>query len=250
MKKSFEEDSVPPPDFDAIQVLEGNRIPSIDANIYPYYDLLRRRAGNHSGSPLVATGGSNSKLPFNEEVGYPRIYLYTIHDTIDKLTSADIVHAVRNQHLFFTNGPLPIFSALDLATGRFSKMPGDVLNLSTTNSLNLKVNVLAAPWIDLQGFNINYNDRNGTQLQKIEIMPSRSVLRYPAHKLPDADKKVMIVDSDGVVDLMAFSSRRSLSPVVPRLIPDLGGAVFPIALTGPIYVDKNGDGKIEIPPKK
>lgn len=248
--KRFPEESVPPPDFDAVQVMEGNQLLSFDANSVPYYDLVVRRPQRQGTvPPLAPTGGSNARLPFGEEVGFPRLYIYTIHDTIQSIKPEDIVRAIRNQHIIVTNGPLPIVSILDPATGRYSKMPGDVVNLATTTTLRLKINVLAAPWIDMQGFNINVN---GRQSQKIEVMPRRDVLRYPAHKLADADKKALIVQHDCVADVFVFSTRRPLTPVVSRTLPELtgtqDGSVMPMAWTGPIYVDKDGDGKLTIDP--
>jgi hypothetical protein len=159
-----------------------------------------------------------------------------------------MVRALRNQNVIVTNGPLPVFSSQQPGAGEsFSKMPGDVVNLATTMTLRLKINILAAPWIDVQGYNINVNGRPN---QKVEIMPHRNVLRYPAHKREDADKKIIYIQEDAVVDLFVFSTRRPLNPVVPRLLPDLGGDVLPVAWTGPIYVDKDGDTRISIPARE
>jgi hypothetical protein len=54
------------------------------------------------------------------------------------------------------------------------------------------------------------------------------------------------LESDAVIDAYCYSTLRSLAPVVPDPLPDFGGEYFPYCFSGPIFVDKNGDGKIVI----
>lgn len=234
--------SLPPSDFDAIQLVPGKHLADFDSNAPRFNDLLVLRSQQTGGVlPLSPTGGSEARLPFGEEVGYPRMYLYTRQDTIDAVTTAAIAKAIRGQHLFVTNGPLLIFSVKDPKTDRYSVQPGDIVDLASTSTLNIKINVVCPPWIDLGGFTLNVN---GLATKKVEVMPSERVIRYPIRNQPDADIYPQQITEDSFVSAEAYSTRRSLKPVVQPNPGDFGGEVMPFAWTGPIFVDKNGDGKL------
>ena len=247
-KMRYERSDVPPPDFDAIRVMENGSLDYFNGMGPRYDDLQRYRLRPDSGgTPIAALGGSSARLPFSQEIGYPRIYIRTIRDTPERVKPEDIVTAIKGQHFMVTNGPILKLSVFDPATDSFSKYAGDVVDLQTTDRIRMKLNVTAAPWVDLSGINLNIN---GESVRKIEVRSLTTPLRYPVHQLPDADVHTQIIESDGFVDALAFSNRRPLSPVVAPHPPDFGGEAFPLAWTGPIFIDQNGDGKIQMPPPK
>lgn len=242
-KRKFEGGNMPPPDFDALQLVEGNRVGMQIDTAPRYYQLLIARANGPSGAPpLAGVAGSNSRLPYGEEVGSPRTYLYTDHDTIDRITADDIVNAVRGQRIAVSNGPIPVLSVREPGSANFNKLPGDVVDLATTTQLVLKLHVLAAPWVGLSGVNVNFNGLP-TSLHELG-RPTRDVDRYPVRKGPNTDLELIYCTEDVIMDVLAYSKFRSLSPIVPANPPDLGGEVTPLGWTGPIYIDKNGDGRI------
>ena len=243
-KFTFTDGVVPPPDFDAVQVLEGKFIGMQLLTAPRYYDMLMRRTSMPGGAPsLSGLGGSLARLPYGQEVGYPRTYLYSVRDTLDRFTAEDIVQAVRGQHYQVTNGPIIDFKCMDPATGFMDKVPGNVVDCSTTQVLRVQLRVKAAPWIAVSGLDVLYN---GLPKVKIEIPPSTAVDRYPVRQQPFADRHVVYPEVDGVASAFVYSTRRSLSPVVPANPALLGGEVYPVAWTGTIFVDKNGDQKVNI----
>jgi hypothetical protein len=243
-KLTFKDGVVPPPDFDAIQLLEGKFIGMVTITSPRYYDLLMRRTSTPGGAPsLSGLGGSLARLPYGQEVGYPRTYLYTVRDTLERFTADDIVEAVRGQHYQVTNGPIIDFKVMDPATGFMDKVPGNVVDVSTTQVLRVQLRVQAAPWVAVSGLDVLYN---GLPKVKIEIPPGTAVNRYPVRQQPFADRHVLYPEGDGVASAFVYSSRRSLSPVVPGNPPILGGDVYPVAWTGAVFVDKNGDQKVSI----
>jgi hypothetical protein len=247
LRTRFVDDVAPPPDFDAIQIVDGKKIGLQITNMPRYSALLKLRSRLPSGSlPLAPTGGSNARLPGGDEVGCPRTYLYTIHDTLESFTAEDIVSAIRGQHLLVTNGPIFRLTVLDPATDTFSKVPGDVVDLSSTQVLSLNLNVVGPMWMDLSGIALN---QNGQPFRKIETMPNRRVVKYPYRAGADAGVQRQRVLGDCIVDGIVYSTRRSLSPVVQPLPADFGGEVTPLAWTGPIYVDSDGDGKVTVEDK-
>ncbi|MCX7716805.1 MAG: carboxypeptidase regulatory-like domain-containing protein [Candidatus Sumerlaeaceae bacterium] len=236
---------MPPPDFDAIQILEGQKVPEYAAMSFRFYEILRQRMGPAGGAAaLTATGGSGSRLTFSEEVGYPRMYINTVRDTPERVTPEDIVSAVRGQHVMVSSGPILKFWVEDPATGRFTKNPGDVVDLATTDTLRTKINILAANWIDPSGIDVRFNGRS---YRKISMRPVQGTVRYPVREGPDADIQTHIINTDGVVDCSTFTNRRTLRPVVASDLPEYGGDTAPVAWVGGVFIDKDGDGRVVLP---
>lgn len=247
IREEFEDGIVPPPDFDAVQVVEGKKWPLSGPMMSRYEQLAMARTREQGAPPLSGLGGSLSRLAFGEEVGYPRTYLYTSNDSVDKFTAEDLVRAIRGQHYVVTNGPVMTLNVYNPKTGKFDAGPGDVVDHSTTSTIQVKINVVAAPWIPFSNFDVLFN---GSPVDKTEVMPTTRVLRYPVQANPDTAIRRRHIDSDLMVTGFTFSSRRSLAPVVPASPPDFGGEVYPVAWTGPIFIDKDGDGRVMIPPKE
>lgn len=238
--------AMPPPDFDALQILEGSKTGLTEPTFARFRDLATARTRIPGGArPLTPVGSSNSKLPYGEEVGSPRMYIRTSRDTLDRVTTGDLVRAIRGQHIMVTNGPFTLFWALDPASGQFNRMPGDTLDIHTTQILRTKTNILAPSWVSVSGFQVVTNNLPAAIR---EMMPKPDVLRFPVHKLPDADVQTIYLQQDALVSPFVFSSRRSLAPLVPENPPELGGPAYPRAWTGPIFVDKDGDGKVTAVP--
>ncbi|MBX7244188.1 MAG: hypothetical protein K1X53_01740 [Candidatus Sumerlaeaceae bacterium] len=244
-KLSFSPDSIPPPDFDSVQIVEGKRHVLYDVNGPPFYDVaVRRTRPESAGPPVTATGGSGARITVGDETGYPRTYIRTVRDTVDRLTGADIVTAIRNQRVMVTNGPIIQFSAYDPKSGQFSKYPGDVLDLSTTSALTVKVRIESAPWIGVTGFNAN---QNGLAVRKTSIgrqMPG--IVRFPVREGEDADQDRQYIEADSFVEIFAYSPVRPLTPVLANSPLDYGSDSMPSAWCGPIYIDRDGDGKVTI----
>ncbi len=246
-KKRFIDDNMPPPDFNAIQVLEGKKL-GLENEVYSRYMAMQlERLGQNDlfkAPPLSPVGSSFSRLPYGQEIGYPRVYLYLNSDkTLAQVTASDVVSAVRGQHYLVTNGPILLFDALNFDTLEFSVKPGEILDAQTTEIVRIRARVLAAPWITLEGINTRENGLRGITV--FGIQPSEKVQRYPTNQ-SGSHIYTRYLKEDAVLDAYAYSSLRSLAPVVPDALEDFGGAAFPYCMSGPIFVDRNGDGKITI----
>ncbi len=246
-KLEFPDNNMPPPDFNAIQVLEGKKLGLEEAVYSRYMAMQLERLGQSDvfqAPPLSPMGSSFSRLPHGQEIGYPRVYLYLNQDkSLAQLSADDIVTAVRGQHFLVTNGPILLFDALNFESQEFSVRPGEILDAQTTEIVRIRAHVLAAPWITLQGINTRENGLRGITV--FNIKPSKNVLRYPTNKA-GSHIYTRYLKEDTVLDAYAYSTARSLAPVVPDAIIDFGGPVFPYCMSGPIFVDRNGDGKITI----
>ncbi len=244
--RRFVDDIMPPPDFNAIQLVEGAKIGNEPPAYYRYMALQLARMAPDSlnrGAPISATASSRAQLPHGHVVGSPRTYLY-LHQLKDlkDVTADDIATAVRGQHFLVTNGPVLLFDGLDREDRAFTVSPGQILDSRTTDIVRIRAQVLAAPWVSLQGINTRENGRRGITV--FGIQPKDDVLRYPTH---DSGSHIYTryLRKDTVLDAYAYSTMFSLAPAVPDTLPDYGGPVFPFAWSGPIFVDRDGDGKIE-----
>jgi hypothetical protein len=242
--KRYEDSDVPPPDFHALQVLNGKLVNEFQDVMDRYFDLAVKRTRWPEASPaLTPLGSSMCRLPYGTEVGYPRVYAITIHDTLDTFSSTDLAQSIMNQRVIVTNSLMPKLLGYSPAARTYAAQPGDVVDTGTTGALPMKINIMAASWVSLSNFDLTWN---GKLVRRIQVMPVKRVLRYPVRQQADADMQYVYVDGDGFSNLICFSNRKSLSPIVPASLPDFGGDVWPLAWTGPIFVDQNRDGKIRI----
>lgn len=250
-KRRFIDDNMPPPDFNAIQLVEGGQFGNESQSYHRYMAMQIARLqpdGLGKGQPLAPLASSASSLPMGNEVGYPRTYLYLKErKPLAEITAEDVRSAVAGQHFLVTNGPILLFDGLDLAKREFSVTPGEILDSSTTEIVRIRARVLEAPWLTLQGVNTRENGRRGITV--LNILPTKEILRYPTNQ-SSSNVYARYLKADAVLDAYAYSTFSSLAPVVPDDLPDFGGPVLPFAWSGPIFVDRDGDGKIHVKPEE
>lgn len=242
--KRYADNDVPPPDFHALQVLNGKIVAEFQDVLDRYFDLAVKRTRSYESAPaLTPLGSSMCRLPYGTEIGYPRIYAITVHDTLDTFTPSDLANSIMNQRVVVTNGPLPKLLGYAPAAKTYAAQPGDVVDTGTTGALPMKINILASSWVSLSNFDLTWN---GKMVRRVQVMPVKRVLRYPVRQQKDADIQHIYVDGDGFTNLICFSNRQSLTPILPPAPTDFGGDVWPLAWTGPIFVDQDRNGKIRI----
>jgi hypothetical protein len=207
-------------DFDAIEVLNG------------YQDSDRRtldrvigdwRSFLDAGKRVAATGNSDTHhLTFNLG-GYPRNYVAVGDVPVAKLDAAAVAAAVKAGRSYVTTGP--IVDAL-VQGGTL----GDTVTVKD-GRFELAVRVRAAPWISTS--KVTVLGPTGSTLATLPCATSSNVLRCDL-KIPLALAK------DGYVIVRVDGDQ----PMAPN-VGDLGGfTVYPFAITNPIWIDVDGDGKI------
>lgn len=242
----FATDELPPHDYDSIEIYEGKKL-GLERTNYPRYSDLQVRRSNDDlakVAPLSPTAYSGSSLPFGQEIGYPRLYVYTDKKSFRELSEADIVKKIRGQHYMVTNGPITSMEVQSLPSGEYNKRPGDVIDLSTTRILRLQLRVLAANWVSFSGLAVH--EAGLVQVSTPNVRPLTGVKRYPVVDLPDVATRYL--DNDAVLDGIAYGANRPLWPIVSNALPEFGGPVYPYSFTGPVFVDKEADGKIRLSP--
>jgi hypothetical protein len=129
-------------------------------------------------------------------------------------------------------------------SGEYDKHPGDVIDLSTTRILRMQMKVLAANWVSFSG--LAFHEAGLVQVSTPSVRPVTGVKRYPVVDIPDVATRYL--DADAVLDGVAYGANRPLWPIVSNALPDFGGPAYPYSFTGPIFVDKEADGKIRLSP--
>jgi hypothetical protein len=217
-------------DFDALMIWEGKRMGAIrDARELMYQMLLQ----NHSYVPL---GGSNSHFTFGEETGYPRVYFASPSDNPADVTEEMLVKAIRQGRVIITNGPFVRFTVN-------GQGPGSLVT-DTDGVVDCSLEVYAAPWVDVEVIEIA---KDGIFAKQIYQPSISEIKRYPRERTPDAGRFQLRAVQDVVIDVLV-RGRKSLDPVVAPFSYEEGGGVVPFAITGPIFVDADGNGRYDPPP--
>jgi hypothetical protein len=207
-------------DFDAIEVLNG------------YQDSDRRTVGKvisdwigllDGGKRVSCTGNSDSHhLTFNLG-GYPRNYVAVGDVAVARLDPAAVAAAVKAGHSYFTTGPIVDASIAGKGFGDIAQVaPGKVA---------LHVTVRAANWISVNQLTV--------------IGPGNTVLATRAipssgHPVRFDDTIELDVARDGYAILRVDGDR----PMAPNVGDIRSFLVYPMAVTNPIWIDVDGDGKV------
>ena len=207
-------------DFDAIEVLNG------------YQDSDRKTMNRvigdwlsflDAGKRVACTGNSDSHhMTFNLG-GYPRNYVALADTAPAKIDPAAVAAQVKAGHSFFTTGPI-----IDASIG--GKTYGDVARI-TGGKAQLHITVRAANWISLDTLTVI--GPGNTVLATRAIPQSTQTVRFDQTiELPATHDGYAIVRVDG---------NRPMAPNVG----DIGSfLVYPVAVTNPIWIDANNDGRI------
>jgi hypothetical protein len=207
-------------DFDAIEVLNG------------YQDADRRTLGRvisdwvsflDAGKHVAATGNSDTHhLTFNLG-GYPRNYVKVGDVALDKLDPAAVAAAVKAGHSYFTTGPI-VDATIDGAG------MGDTVTVKGGH-VTLALRVRAPAWISTNV--VQVIGVGGAILATVPCGPNDKVVRF--------DGKIELdLAKDGYVFVRVDGD----TPEAPNVGDSKSFTVYPLAITNPIWVDVDGDGKV------
>jgi hypothetical protein len=203
--------------YDAIEIFRGDRTSDVEAPLHDWFWLL-----DH-GLTYTAVGGSDAHRIAGDEVGYPR----TCVPALEKAgVEASLVDAIaRRRSALVTNGPFVRVSIAGRGMGEVAPAP--------KGRARLDVEVQAAPWIDARRLEVFVSgERRG---KPIEITPPKN--GQPLDWKRSIDLQVR---SDAYVVVLV----RGETPLEPVIAHREGGQQpTPLAITNPIYLDQNLDGK-------
>ncbi|HEV8320818.1 MAG TPA: CehA/McbA family metallohydrolase [Myxococcota bacterium] len=238
-------------DFDAVEVLNGYQDAerkSVDRVIADWFALIEH------GHLAAATGNSDTHHLSYNLGGYPRNYVALADDRPAAVLPAAVAAAVKARHSFFTTAPFVRVTAVGAggvgvvaaagappATGGI----GDVV-FAAGGKARLSVEVDAAPWVSVGLVRVYVG---GKEAKRWTLKPSTAVVRL----LDGFDVKVkrdsfVVVRVDGDKPLAPVVGGRADGPT-PKSFGEEGRPfeVLPFAMTNPVFIDVDGNGKYDAP---
>lgn len=212
--------------FDVLEVLNGPAYHSSNAeSIRDWFHLLNR------GYYFPLVGSSDSHGIDRSEPGYSRTYVLYDGQKGPGLDQAALIEAIKKGRSFASNGPLVAFHVNNTFTY------GDTCT-DTDGQVGVKIRVQRAPWMQLSEIRllINGKRRLGYPIQgeKAQSQDLTFTLDVPLQQ--DASLVVEVIGKSGLYPVM----QRPTSGQVDS-------AVLAYALTNPVFVDVDGNGRFDPP---
>ena len=209
-------------DFDAVEVLNGYQDPvrrSVDKTIDDWLGLL-----NH-GHLVTATGNSDTHHLTYNIGGYPRNFVRVRDDRPEAITPAEIAEALKAHRAFFTTGPFLRFGVGDTDMGGLARAPG--------GHATAHIVVEAAPWISVDRVILYVN---GNEARRWKVPPATGVVRF--------DERVDLASARDGYAVVRVDGDKLMAPVVGDTRTF---GVRPLALSNPVFLDVDGNGKYDPP---
>lgn len=200
-------------DFDMLEVLNGDDMAVYEQQRQDWFSLLNQ------GARRTATGNSDSH-GLGRVVAAPRNYIYMPDSESLPVSQRGLVAALSEGRSFLTTGPLLQLTLRD--RGRQRVGLGGTFK-GGRGSLHVQID--AAPWVPVEALTVWLNGEIYRQL------PTRRGDHVTVEVVADRDAYL-------VVEVRGKTSARYRA-----LMPGLA----PLALSNPIYIDADGNGKWEAP---
>ncbi len=209
-------------DFDAVEVLNGYQDPdrtSAERVIKDWFALL-----DH-GHLVTGTGNSDTHHLSYNLGGYPRNYVRVAEDAPDKLTPRAVAAAVKAHRLLFTTGPFVGFHIGAADIGDLVAAPAGLVTVT--------IEVDAPAWMKLSRATLLVNGQPFKTWTTFSL--NDGVRLHSTEEVKVASDAYLIVRVDGD------------TPMAP-VVGDAGRfPVYPFAITNPIFVDVNNNGRFDAP---
>ena len=212
-------------DFDVMEVMNGPVFDrGNDQAILDWLHLLNR------GFYFPAVGSSDTHAIDGEEPGFSRTYVRTAGGEGRSLDAAALLEAVRAGRSFVSNGPLVELKVEERAE------PGDTLT-ARDGKVAVQVEVRAAPWVEVDEVCLIINGEPGLVFP---VAPAgSSVLKF--------QRRVGLTLARDSYIVCQVAGRRPLYPVLQVHARTARNAALPFAITNPVFVDVDGNGRYDAP---
>ena len=214
--------------FDVLEVMNGPNFytPRNYVAIKDWLHLLNR------GYYFPLIGSSDSHLIDKQEPGYSRTYVIYEGEEGDNLNWPVLARAIKKGRSFTSNGPIVNFKVNNRYTS------GDYFT-AQDGKVDIWLKVQSAPWIAVDEVRLILNGE-----RKI-IFP----VKTSEKAIQKIEKQISLkLDKDTYIIVEAIG-KKSLFPVLQKVSKGglLKNATLPYALTNPVFVDVDGNGKFNPP---
>lgn len=212
-------------DFDVMEVMNGakryeaNRLSTED-----WFHFLNR------GYPVRAVGSSDSHGIDSGEPGYARTYVFYDGPVGKRLDQAALVRALREGRSFVSNGPIVLLKVNGKAG------PGELVR-AKKGRVTVDLRVLGAPWLDVSEVRLVVN---GVRREPLPMKGADGkTVKFRGRLRLELERDAWVA--------VEVRGRSSLYPVIQQRSDDglAESAAYPYALTNPVFVDADGDGRSE-----
>ena len=184
-----------------------------------WFNLLNR------GHRHYAVGNSDSHTVEATIAGVPRNFVHLGIDAPKDIDNAKLARALKEGHCFTTSGPFVLFSVN-------GKTSGSETGPDARGGFDVDIEIRCASWIDCDRVKVVHN---GDVILTLPVPQERKPLRLKTRlRIPTL--------RDGWL-LILVEGDDSLAPIVH----DAARPCFPVAILNPVFIDGNGDGRVEAP---
>ena len=216
--------------FDLLEVMNGPFFSHDKSRnsevIADWFHLLNR------GYFFPITGSSDSHGIDKNEPGYARTYVYYKGEKGNKLNTSALIQAMKQGQSFVSTGPIIEFRVNN------TSIPGSTITVEE-GKLDVGIKIQSAPWVSVDEVRVIVN---GERKFIFPIKaPREQILKFQ-------DRISLNLEYDSYVAIEVLGSE-TLFPVVQRRLRKGGYKCGPLpyALTNPIFVDVDGNGKFDPP---
>jgi hypothetical protein len=214
-------------DFDILEVLNGPYyFSSNQAAIEDWLHLLNR------GYAIPIVGSSDSHGIDRAEPGYSRTYVYFPDEKRTPFDREAFIAALKKGRSFVTNGPLVAFGV------NGHQAPGELVK-AETGKADISLRVWGAPWVDLDEVRIILNG------ERRIVFPVQAV----TSAIDKFEQEIRVSLTEDTAICIEAIGGKTLYPVLqrPSRTGSREGGTLPYALTNPIFVDVDGNGRFDPP---
>ena len=216
--------------FDLLEVMNGpffSRDKSRNSQVIAdWLHLLNR------GYYFPITGSSDSHGLDRAEPGYARTYVYYKGEKGNKLDTRALIQAMKKGHSFVSTGPIIEFTVNN------TSFPGDTITVEE-GKLDVGIKIQSAPWVAVDEVRVIING------ERKFVLP----IKAPTEQSLKFQNRINLdLEYDSYVAIEVLGNG-TLFPVVQKRLRIDGyqRGPLPYAITNPIFVDVDGNGKFDPP---
>ena len=213
--------------FDVLEVMNGPYpYDSNEQSIADWLNLLNK------GYYFPIVGSSDAHTIDRGEPGYSRTYVFYSGEKGDHLDISSLIQAIKKGHTFASNGPVVDFKI------NTTHVPGDSFTVKN-GKVDIWLKVESAPWVSVDEVRLIVNGKR-------KIIFPVEVSKDSVLKVFEQISLLLEKDSYLVAEVLG---KKSLFPVhQARARHGLReNATLSYALTNPIFIDVDGNGKFDPP---
>jgi hypothetical protein len=213
--------------FDVLEALNGPYLYSNnEQSIKDWLNLMNRGYF----FPIVAS--SDAHTIDGGQPGYSRTYVYYKGEKGDNLDVTSLIRAMKKGQSFATNGPLVDFKI------NGTHIPGDTIT-TKDGKVDILINVESAPWVSVGEVRLIINGKRKilfpVEFKNNSVQKFRGNISLPVEK--DCYIAAEVLGNKSLFPVHQARARYGLRE----------NATLPYAVTNPIFIDADGNGKFDPP---